>query len=67
MLVCAAAHRVGPSGSTTVSIETRGAAMFAVQERAAQATDQIAQVTILGSLVIGIIVAVQAAALFAGA
>lgn len=40
--------------------------MFAVQERAAQATDQIAQVTILGSLLIGIIVAVQAAALFAG-
>ena len=41
--------------------------MFAVQERATQATDQITQVIILGSLVIGLILAIQAVAILAWA
>ena len=41
--------------------------MFAVQEIAAQATDQIAQVIILGSLVIGLILAIQTVAILAWA
>jgi tetrahydromethanopterin S-methyltransferase subunit G len=41
--------------------------MFAVQEIAAQATDQISRGIILGSLVIGLILAIQAVAILAWA
>lgn len=39
--------------------------MFAFQETAAQATDRIARVIIVGSLVLGLIIAIQGAAILA--
>jgi hypothetical protein len=41
--------------------------MFAFPEPAAQATDQIARVIVVGSLVIGLIIAIQGAVILAWA
>ena len=39
--------------------------MFAFQETAAQATDHMARIIVVGSLVLGLIIAIQGAAILA--
>jgi hypothetical protein len=54
-----------PPALRLVSIETRDAAMIAVQEAAAQATDQISKIMIAAAFALVIITTIQAVALLA--
>lgn len=63
---CALPHAGwSPAGLQIISVETRDAPVFAFQETAAQATDHFARIIVVGSLLLGLIIAIQGAAILA--